>query len=73
MMTGLAAALLAGFDRLSVAVTGSAAVGAMTAVAGSLDAVASVPGLVESIALILVVVLVVARPSATLEPAGART
>jgi branched-subunit amino acid ABC-type transport system permease component len=63
MMSGLAAALVAGFDRLSLAVAAAAGVGSITAMAGSLDAVAAVPGLTESLALVLVLVAIVVRPA----------
>jgi branched-chain amino acid transport system permease protein len=64
LVTALAAALLAGFERLGVAVAAAAGVGAVTAAAGSLPAVAEVPGLVESLGFIVVVVVVFARPGA---------
>jgi len=62
LVTALAAALLAGFERLGVAVAAAAGVGAVTAAAASLPAVAEVPGLVESLGFIAVVVVVFARP-----------
>ena len=62
LVTALAAALLASFERLGVAVAAAAGMGAVTAAAGSLPAVAEVPGLVESLGFIVVVVVVFARP-----------
>jgi branched-subunit amino acid ABC-type transport system permease component len=62
LVTALAAALLAGFERLGVAVAAAAGVGALTSAAASLPAVARVDGLVESLGFIAVVVVVFLRP-----------
>lgn len=64
LITSLAAALLARLERLGVAVAGAAAVGALTAMAGSIPAVVKVPGLVESVGFIAVIAVVLARKPA---------
>ena len=62
LVTSLAAALLARMERLSVAMAGAAATGALTAMAGSIPAVVEVPGLVGSVAFLAVIAVAVARP-----------
>jgi branched-subunit amino acid ABC-type transport system permease component len=62
LVTSLAAALLARMERFSVAMAGAAAVGALTAIAGSIPAVVDVPGLVGAVAFLAVIAVAVARP-----------
>jgi branched-subunit amino acid ABC-type transport system permease component len=70
LVASLAAALLAGFERLGVAVAAAAGVGAVTAVAASVPAVARVSGLVESLGFLAVLTVVFLRPR-TLTPGRA--
>lgn len=69
LVTSLAAVLLAGFERLGVAVAAAAGVGALTAAAASVPAVARVSGLVESLGFLAVLGVIFLRPRS---PAAAR-
>jgi branched-subunit amino acid ABC-type transport system permease component len=62
LVSSLAAALLAGFDRLGTAVAAAAGVGALTAAAASVPEVARVSGLVESLGFLTVLAVVFLRP-----------
>ena len=70
LVTSLAAALVAGFERLGVAVAAAAGVGALAAVGASVPAVAKVPGLVDSLGFLVVLALVMARPRAVADALG---
>ncbi|MGH8992757.1 MAG: branched-chain amino acid ABC transporter permease [Acidimicrobiia bacterium] len=64
LVTSLAAALLAGFDRLGVAVAAAAAVGGVTAAAASVPGIARTSGMVESLGFLAVLAVVFLRPRA---------
>jgi sulfate-transporting ATPase len=62
LVASLAAALVAGFERLGVAVAAAAAVGGATAAAASIPEVSRVSGLVESLGFMAVLAVIFLRP-----------
>jgi branched-chain amino acid transport system permease protein len=63
VVAALAAALLAGFSSVPIAVAAAAGTGAVSAMAASIQSVAQVSGMVESLGyLVVVAVIVVVRP-----------
>lgn len=66
LITSLAAALLAGFDDVAMAVGAAAAVGSTSAMAATIPAISEISGVVESLGFIAVmVVIVLVRPRIT--------
>ncbi len=73
LIAALAAALLAGFESIPLAIGASAGVGAVTAAAASFPELARISGFVESVGFLAVIVVVlVLRPRQLSNLAGAR-
>jgi branched-chain amino acid transport system permease protein len=62
MVTALAAALIAGFENIPLAVVAAAGAGAFTAAISSISSVSHVAGLKESLGFMVVLAVIVLRP-----------
>jgi len=70
MVTALAAALIAGFANIPLAVVAAAGAGAFTAAVSSISSVSHIAGLKESLGFMVVLAVIVVRPKSLGQPLG---